>query len=142
MSSFPIIQRTSVVTATSSADVTLTFGSLPTPGHAVFVAVAMKATLGTEGVTISDNQSNSYTSEVAPNANNCKAAMAYAYNVAASGTFTITVHPTGTTQTTVAEAFEVSGFGTVDPLVGVGTANGLSQKIGRASCRERVWTVV
>lgn len=124
---FPVVQRTPVGSSTGSANVTLTFPGVATVGHLIVVPIICRAGLGSEDVTVADDAGNTYTLKKGSNANDNKAILAYAYNIAAPGTpITVTVHPLGSSQQTMARAIEHSGFGAADPIVGFGSSTGNS----------------
>ncbi len=115
-----------VITGGSGATST-TFGTLPAAGALIRVVVSMLADLGSENVTVADNQGNTYTLAIdSGNINNIRTQLWYAYDVAAVGTFTVTATALGSNQTTVIQAKEASGFGAADPLTGTASAVGNS----------------
>lgn len=122
------VQVSPVVVATSSAAASTSFGSLPAASALIRVAVAMTANLGSEDVTVADNQGNTYTQATdSGNVNDLRVQLWYTYNIGApSGTFTVTATALGTNQATIIQAKEASGFGAVDPLAGIATATGNS----------------
>ena len=108
---------------------TLTFAV--TPGAGNMIAVAVSAWRNGSGYTLStphDNQGNTYhAGATVTNGGATGAHVFFAYNIAASGTFTVTVSCTGggaSTTEVEAVAIELFGTGTANPLVGSGTMSG------------------
>jgi len=120
------ISRVQATPASSSTggNLSLTFGASPGAGNLIVVPVIMYSNGGALGVSVADNQGNTYhVGASAPGSNGSQSKIYYAYNIAASGgTFTVTVTRTGNAaQQTEAIAIEFFGLGTVDPVVGSGT---------------------
>lgn len=112
----PVIQHKVTNPVDNADNSAASFTSTPTVGNMIVVCVFGWRVPGgfdmpTNGVT--DNQGNTYTravqSSLMPTANDGSASIFYAYNVASSGTFTITVDPTGTGNYFSWSATEVAG---------------------------------
>jgi hypothetical protein len=94
----------------------------------IAVPIAAYRNSGLVSFTVADNQGNTYILGAdSGDANGARAFVYYAYNIASSGTFTITVTWTGPTNfdwEMEAVGIEYFGFGTANPLVGSGTNRG------------------
>jgi hypothetical protein len=116
----------------ASATATFTFPVTPTAGNFIVVLFAVAGGDQTPiTVTVTDNQGNTYHSAGAPvPTNGVDSYIYYAWNVAASGTFTITAHKTVGSGAGALEirgcAVEWSGIGLVDPIVGFGSSGSSS----------------
>jgi hypothetical protein len=128
------VQASPVGLALASAPVSTSFAVLPAAGNLIRVAVAMTGNLGSENVTIADNQGNTYTKAAdSGNLNDLRAQIWYTYNIGApAGTFTVTATALGANQATLIQAKEASGFSSVDPLDGtaVNGANSNAPVVG------------
>ncbi len=122
------VQASPVVQTSGSSAANTSFGSLPSAVAMITVSIAMVADLGSENVTIADNQGNTYAKAAdAGNINDLRGQIWYTYNIGApGGTFTVTATPTGSNQVTLIQAKEYSGFGASDPITGSATAVGNS----------------
>lgn len=126
------VQATPVVHEADGA-ITLTFPGAVTAGNVIVIPIINYRNGNvTFPVTPTDNQGLGNTYQIAADArdsgNTPQCQIYYIHNVASGGgTFTITITTSGAGAfdcQIMARAIEYSGFGTVDPLVGSGTANG------------------
>ena len=104
------------------------FASNPAAGNLIVVSIngwrSGVFNMSTTGVT--DNQGNTYTRIIqSTNQGSGTASIFYAYNVASSGTFTITVDPDSTGNYLSWVAYNISGATTADPLDKSATDNGV-----------------
>lgn len=121
--------RTSVAFGGSPA---VSFGVLPTVGNMIRVQIDGLGDVGGWGVTVADNQGNTYVLDKASaDYNGSRAQLWHCSNVVTSaGTFTITATRTGSTgQLTGINATEFSGFGGVVSVTDT-ASNGNNNSVG------------
>jgi len=119
------VETTCSLGAIASTSTTCTFNSTPSVGDLVTVAVA---TYGVTTVSVTDNQSNTYTCvQVNETTNHNDNAQCYSTLAASSGTFTVTVHVTASSYLTIHmfQWHRSSGSWTFDAS-GTNTASGSS----------------